>query len=163
MADTSGWRSLPVRFKIHFLKRCWVCAPLQNIMSSILLLCLETYFINWIIAVLFLIVYREYLTLLFIAVLFFFYLILISFQIYTFYTFCYFIESLKVSKKPKYNSWIKKCLGFVCIYIYIYIYIYYILYIIYIYKWVKRNKEISLLWQQVSLMLFKSTKFFYKI
>ena len=160
MADTSGWRSLPVRFKIHFLKRFWVCAPLQNIMSSILLLCLETHFINWIIAVLFLIVYREYLTLLFIAVLFFFYLILISFQIYTFYTFCYFIESLKVSKKPKYNSWIKKCLGFLCIYIYIYIYI---LYIIYIYIWVKRNKEISLLSQLVWQMLFKSTKFFCKL
>ena len=41
--------------------------------------------------------------------------------------------------------------------IHIYIYIY-----IYIYKQVKRSKQISLPWQQVSLLLFKSTKFFYK-
>ena len=39
----------------------------------------------------------------FITILLLFYSILISFQIYTFYTFCYFIESLKVWKKPKYN------------------------------------------------------------
>ena len=37
MADTCGWGSLPVRFKIHFLKSCWVCAPPRNIMSLILL------------------------------------------------------------------------------------------------------------------------------
>ena len=45
------------------------------------------------------------------------------------------------------------------LHLYIYIYIYNI----YIYKWVKRNKEISLLRQLVSLMLFKSTKFFYRL
>ena len=33
-----------------------------------------------------------------------FYSILISFQIYTFYAFRYFIETSKVWKKPKYNS-----------------------------------------------------------
>ena len=37
MADTCGWGSLPVRFKIFCLESFGVCAPPQNIMSSILL------------------------------------------------------------------------------------------------------------------------------
>ena len=32
-----------------------------------------------------------------------------------------------------------------------------------IYKWINKNEEISLLWQLVSLMLFKSIKLFYKL
>ena len=54
---------------------------------------------------------RNILTLRFITILLFFYSILISFQIYTFYPFSYFIESLKVWKKPKYNILINKCVG----------------------------------------------------
>ena len=52
------------------------------------------------------------LALLLIAVLFTLLFILTSFQIYTFYTFRYFIESSKVWKKQKYNSFRNKCLIF---------------------------------------------------
>ena len=38
MADTCGWGSLPVKFKIRCLEFFWVCAPSRNIMSSILLI-----------------------------------------------------------------------------------------------------------------------------
>ena len=37
MAYTCGWGSLPVRFKINFLKPCYVCDPPQNALTSILL------------------------------------------------------------------------------------------------------------------------------
>ena len=52
---------------------------------------------------LFLIVYREYVSITWLQFYLFFYSILISFHIYTFYTFRYFIESSKVWKNPQYN------------------------------------------------------------
>ena len=67
----------------------------------------------------------------------FFYFILISFQIYNFYTFCYFIESLKVWKNPKYNSFLINIYTYIYIYISTYIYIYKHIYIyIYIYTYI---------------------------
>ena len=36
MAYTSGWDSLPVKFKINFLDLCWVCAPPRNAIPLIL-------------------------------------------------------------------------------------------------------------------------------
>ena len=36
IVDTCEWDSVPIKFKIHFLKSCWLCAPRRNIMSSIL-------------------------------------------------------------------------------------------------------------------------------
>ena len=41
MAYTCGWGSLQVRFKINFLESCWVCAPPQNVMPSILLVSVQ--------------------------------------------------------------------------------------------------------------------------
>ena len=38
MADICRWDSLTFRFKIHCLRSCWVCAPPQKSMSSILLI-----------------------------------------------------------------------------------------------------------------------------
>ena len=45
MAYTYEWDSLPVRFKINFLKPCWLCAPLRNVMPSILLVFVERPFL----------------------------------------------------------------------------------------------------------------------
>ena len=41
MADTCRWGSVPVRFNIHCLKSCFVCALPGNIMSSILLILIK--------------------------------------------------------------------------------------------------------------------------
>ena len=99
MAYTCGWDSLPVRFKVNFLELCWVCAPPRDAIPSILL-----YHQNAILSI-----FEDYFLLQFYL---FFYSILISFQICTFYTFGYSIESSKVWKKPKYNSLSNKCLIF---------------------------------------------------
>ena len=37
MANTCGWDSLPFKLQIDFLKPCWMCAPPQNVVPSILL------------------------------------------------------------------------------------------------------------------------------
>ena len=86
---------------------------------------------------LFLILYSKYFSITFLQFYLFFFLILISLQSYTFYTFCYFLESSNVWKKPNYDSLKNKCLVFG-----VYIYIYILVYIYYIYTnqvWVKRR------------------------
>ena len=55
MKNTCGWGPQQVKFKIHVLKPCWVFGLLRNVTSSILL-----EFIEFVYALLFLAVYREY-------------------------------------------------------------------------------------------------------
>ena len=142
MAYTCGWGSLQVRFKINFLEPCWVCAPLRNVIPSILLIFVQRPFL--LIVYKFVLrrvvfnciqeIFQHYFLLQFYL---FFYSNLISFQIYTFYPFHYFIESQKVWKKPKYNSLRNKCLACNIYYIYIVNYLYKIY--IYIYMYININ------------------------
>ena len=127
MAYICEWGSLPVRFNIHFLEPYWVCLPPRNALPSILLAFVQRPFSlivhNFILRRVFNCIQgtlQRYL-----QFYLFFYSILISFQIYIFYALRYFIQSSKVQKKPKYNSFRNKSRIYTYTYIYIvYIYVY---------------------------------------
>ena len=111
-------------FKIHFLIPCCVRSSTYCYIISFARICLETIFINsmkvcfkpcffWLYV-------ENILPLLLLPFYLFFYSIWVSFHIYVVYTFHYYIESLKVWRKPKYNLWGKKCLAFgICLYIHL--------------------------------------------
>ena len=103
MANTYGWDSLPVKFKIDFLKLCWVCAPSRNVRSQI--------FADFFLTPFLLIVYKfvlsrvvfNYIQRIFqyyflLQFCLFFYSILISFHIYNFILFVILLSLRRFGK-----------------------------------------------------------------